>query len=234
MITYNDVVNLSQLYENNKYNECVDFTYTNLNCNNILDFLIRLKKLKFTGKESSIKLLYKDKDVIIFEDDFLTNIPEEKTLYKTIESYKVKISHPKIISGNISKLYCIHSLEMENDIFEFNTIADYNLLPLDVAAECDNEIKSIYHSFENCYLYYVNEEYNSRFLCENESILRTLNYALIDSYENLLKEQIFLMEKFNFSYTDFDSLDIQKARNFINIGVKILNERNRQKTEAIE
>ena len=42
------------------------------------------------------------------------------------------------------------------------------------------------------------------------------------------------MEKFNFSYTDFDSLDIQKARNFINIGVKILNERNRQKTEAIE
>ena len=184
MITYNDVVNLSQLYENNKYNECVDFTYTNLNCNNILDFLIRLKKLKFTGKESSIKLLYKDKDVIIFEDDFLTNIPEEKTLYKTIESYKVKISHPKIISGNISKLYCIHSLEMENDIFEFNTIADYNLLPLDIAAKCDNEIKSIYDSFENCYLYYVNEEYNSRFLCENESILRTLNYALIDSYEN--------------------------------------------------
>ena len=42
------------------------------------------------------------------------------------------------------------------------------------------------------------------------------------------------MEKFNFSYTDFDNMSLDRGKKFINLGIKILNERNSQQTQTIE
>lgn len=234
MFTYNDSILISSLFEGKKYTECLDYVYKELNCTCLIDFLIKVKQSKFTSVDASIKLSDKNKEILIFEENFLTNLPDKINYNKQIYDYTVTFTAPKIIDGYLNSVYCIDSIVYEGEELKLRTLEDYNLIPFKIINNCKKDFTEIYERIQESFLYYINDEYKSRFLCNIDSILTVLSYTLIDSYENSLKEQLFLMEKFNFSYTDFDNMSLDRGKKFINLGIKILNERNSQQTQTIE
>ena len=233
MITYNDAIELSYLYGNNKLKDCIQFIYDKLECTDIIDFFHKLKKEKFTNTNQAIKLAYKTKELVVFEENFLTNIPEPKILTETVKEYTLTVSAPRIINGELLSNHCIHSLHYNNETLNLTTEEDYNLLPLQLAKGCEGKIKEIYSMFDNMYLFYLSKDYCSRFFLNQESIITAINYTFIDEPENMIKEQLFLMEKFNFNYRDFDYISFNKARKLLTTGVKILNDRHSSKTQTI-
>ena len=76
MVSYNQVSKLTYYSENNRKKEFLDLFISLCGSKNLLDVLSFVKYERFVEENSSIKLSYKEKEIVVFEENFLLNIPE--------------------------------------------------------------------------------------------------------------------------------------------------------------
>ena len=74
MVSYNDVTKLTYYSEHNKDKELIDLFCSICGSNNIIDILQFIKSERFVEENSSIKLLFDDKELLIFKENFLLPI----------------------------------------------------------------------------------------------------------------------------------------------------------------
>ena len=68
MVSYNDVTKLTYYSEHNKDKELIDLFCSICGSNNIIDILQFIKSERFVEENSSIKLLFDDKELLIFKE----------------------------------------------------------------------------------------------------------------------------------------------------------------------
>ena len=78
MVSYNDITKLTFLYENKLHNKLLDYIFNLCGSTNILDILHFIKQERFVEDSANIKINYDNKEVIIFKENFLTDLPERE------------------------------------------------------------------------------------------------------------------------------------------------------------
>ena len=227
MISFNDTLHLTKLYQDNKKQEILNFVSKKISFDNVIEFLDELKKLKFNLSTSHIKLNDNKREIILYNENFITNIPKIKSSEINLNDIIVTISYPSIIT-ECNDLYFIKKIHFNDSKTEFifNAKTDYNFLSYDIINKCQETIQQYKSNINNIYSYYINKEVSSRFKYDIESIIYVIYLSLINNVDSLLNEQMFLMEKFNFNYTDFDKLDYNSVKQYVERGIKTINERN--------
>ena len=213
MISYNDVIEISRLYSQKEFDTL--FTYINKksSSNNIINFLLFCKNNRYKDKNDSIKLTANKKELIVFKDNFLKNLPiyEEKKYKK--DEFIITLGYPD--SNSLLKASCIKNIEYNNTSLDFTTTD----IPLFLFKKCEKEIDYFFNKLKNTYTYYVNKKYNSRFSYNKAIIINIVYLCFVQNYESLLQEQLTLMRDYNFTYQDFNEISI----NTINTYLKLIN-----------
>ena len=213
MISYNDVIEISRLYSQKEFDTL--FTYINKksSSNNIINFLLFCKNNRYKDKNDSIKLTANKKELIVFKDNFLKNLPiyEEKKYKK--DEFIITLGYPD--SNSLLKASCIKNIEYNNTSLDFTTTD----IPLSLVRKCEKEINYFLYKLTKIYTYYVNKKHNSRFSYDKTLIINIVYLCFVQDYESLLQQQLTLMRDYNFIYNDFNELSI----NTINTYVKLIN-----------
>ena len=227
MICYNDNLQLTQLYNTKKILEFIDFINDKIPSKNLVDLLHKLTDFKFINSESYIKLNAKERELIIYKENFLTNLP------KTDETYNIKLENNVYVTlgypgvfKDTKDIYFIKKINIDDTDVILNSPAEYSILPYDILSKCTSSIEKLKNKLNKINIFYINETHKSGFSYNLDSIIYVLYLSLVGDYKNLITEQLFLMENFNFSYTDFNILSNNEVRQYINSSTKILNERN--------
>ena len=129
MVSYNQVSKLTYYSENNRKKEFLDLFISLCGSKNLLDVLSFVKYERFVEENSSIKLSYKEKEIVVFEENFLLNIPESSPTTHKIQDFDITVDFPNIIDYTCKPMHCIKSINFNDEIFEFKTNADFNLIP---------------------------------------------------------------------------------------------------------
>ena len=232
MVSYNDVAKFTYYYENNKENECLDLLCKLSNTTNVIDILHFLKYEKFAEDHSTIKLTIDSKEIIVYEENFLLNIPELKPITISEGEFEFEIDYPSIIDYQCLPMYCLKSISCDESKFIFKSRKDYNLIPVNIYNNIQSQIQPYIDDINNILFYKVGK-YESRFFFDIRSILRTLYLTLVYSYKNIIREQLFLMKEYNFTYETFDNMSYVEVKHYLKEAVqqiKDLNEQHSPKT----
>ena len=169
MVSYNNISKFTYYYENKLYDKILDLVFELSNSTNIIDILQFIKQERFVEENSSIKLNYNDKELIIFKEDFLNNIPQNCSNTITYDNFTFTIGYPNIINYKCSSMYCIKKIEYNGEEHILKTQEDYNLIPVTLYKNLKNEIDKYINLLNDIYIYKIGS-IESRFL---------LNYDLI-------------------------------------------------------
>jgi hypothetical protein len=213
MISYNDIIEISKLYNQQQTDKVFSFVVNKLPNNNIIEFLESCKDNRYIEKTDSIKLSIDKKELILYKEDFLKHLPlyEEET-YK-IDDYNVTIGYP----GVNSLLYasCIKKIQYKDTVLNINT----NDIPLSLIKKCTDKINYYIDKLNDTYIFYVNDQHNSRFSYTKQLIIHIIYLCFVNDHEPLLQQQLNLMSNYNFTYKDFDHLSISS----VNLYTKLIN-----------
>jgi len=219
MISYNDLIEASNLHSEKKYKELIEFFAKRLSSKNIIEFVTKLKAEKFINKNSAIKLNTNKGDLLIYKENFLKDLPTYSESNHIIDDYFITIGYPSI--DFFSNASFIKKIE-KNGTIAFITKDNYEDVPLPLIKKCSPYINEYKEKLNNSYIYYINDEFNSRFSYNLDIINYILYLCTIYSYENLLDEQLFLMRRGNFTYQDFDYITYDQFRQYITLLIKRL------------
>ena len=229
MVSYNNISKFTYYYENKLYNKILDLVFELSNSTNIIDILHFIKQERFIEENSSIKLNYNDKELIIFKEDFLNNIPQNTSNTITHDNFTFTIGYPNIINYKCSSMYCIKKIEYNGEEHILKTQEDYNLIPVTLYKNLKNEINKYINLLGDIYIYKIGS-IDSRFLFNYDLIINIIYIAFVSSYKSIVSEQLFLMKEYNFTYETFDKLSFQELTHYLKAGIKIINERNNSET----
>ena len=119
MISYNDLIQISFLHTNKMYDELLQYVQNKINEKGLIKFLNKVKSLKYITETDSINLNYKDRELIIYKENFLKNLPtdsisthivdatvDKETGSTSIDRYTVvqdagKAIHPSYVEGQM-------------------------------------------------------------------------------------------------------------------------------------
>lgn len=232
MVSYNDIAKFTYYHENNKEKEALDLLFKLSNTTNVIDILNFLKTEKFAEDNSNIKLQIDSREVIVYKENFLIDIPESDPITIKEDEFVFEIDYPSIIDYKCLPMYCLKSISYDNSKFVFKSQEDYNLIPVKIYSKIQDHIKKYIDNINEIYYYKVGK-YESRFFFHIQSIIKTLYLTLVYSYKNIIREQLFLMKEYNFTYETFDKISFTEIKHYLKEGIqqiKEANERNSPKT----
>jgi hypothetical protein len=229
MVSYNDITKLTFLYENKLHNKILDYIFNLCGSTNILDILHFIKHERFAEESSNIKINYENKEVIIFKENFLTNLPERNTQSYTYNEFEYFIDYPDIINYTCSPAYSIKKIKYCGEEYSFNTIEDYNILPVTMYSDLKLHVDEYIEALNNVYIYSVGAA-QRRFFLNIDLIINVIYLAFVTSHKHLVREQLFLMKEFNFTYESFNKLSPHEIAHYVKAGIKDINERNNSET----
>jgi hypothetical protein len=223
MISYNDVIEISRLYTQNQIDNLFSFINNKLPSNNIIEFLQKCKNSKYIDKTDSIKLDINKKEIIIFKDNFLKNLPTYEEKKHKIDDYILTIGYPDTTS--LLKASCIKKIQYKDTVLSFNTTD----IPLFLIKKYSKEIQYYLDKLNNTYTYYVNKEFNSGFSYNKPLIIHIIYLCFVQDYESLLQQQLHLMREYNFTYQDFNQLSIKS----VNLYIKLINKQTSKENSNV-
>jgi hypothetical protein len=214
MISYNDVLEISKLYQNKQYDKLLQFINKKLPSVDIIEFLNKCIDEKFIEDSDCIKLQFDKKELIVYKDDFLKDLPfTDRTIYP-IDKYHITIGYPT--TSLILPASCIKKIQHGDVVLDINT-SDYNNIPLSLVKKCTPYIEKYINKLNDTYIYYVNKKHNSRFTYSKEVIIHIVYLCFIQNYNNLLEQQLLLMKQFNFTYQDFNHTSYNSICDYLKI-----------------
>ena len=229
MVSYNDITKLTFFYENKLHNKIIEYVISLCGSNNILDILHFIKQERFVEETSSIKINYDNKEVIIFKENFLTDLPTKKSESHILNDFEYIIGYPDILDYTCSPMHCIKKIIYCGEEHVFNSTNDYNVIPITTYTELKPIINNYIDELKNVYVYSVGKV-QSRFFLNTDLIINIIYLAFVTSYKHLVQEQLFLMKEFNFTYEAFSKLTPHEINHYVKTGVKLINERNNSET----
>ena len=221
MISYNDIIKITSLYDNKEYNKLLSFVNTKLKSNNILDLLKNILNLKFVNKTDSINLTSNKTELIIYKENFLKNLPEYSETNINIDGATVTISYPS--SKFISIGAFIKKIQKDNKCITI-TEKNYKYIPLTLIKQCYTHIYQYILKLENIFIYYINDSHNSRFRYTSDIINYIVYLGFVQDYDTLLKTQLIAMKNYNFMYQDFDKISLNDFKKYMQQIKKLNNE----------
>ena len=219
MISYNDVIHISKLYEYKHYDELLLFVNKKIPSDNIIDFLNQCIYERFIEESDCVKLYQDKKELIIYKDNFLKDLPSAEQNTYNIDGYHVTIGYPS--PSLIMPASCIKQIQHGDTILHINT-SEYNNIPLSLVKKCTPYIEKYMKKLNNTYIYYVNKNHTSRFSYGKDVIIHIVYLCFVQGYNSLLEQQLVLMKQFNFSYQDFNYISYNSARDYLKIINKTL------------
>jgi len=229
MVSYNHVADLTYLYENDKTQEFIDLFLSICNSNNILDILSFIKEERFAEKNSNIKILYDEKELLIFKENFILNLPEPNPITHTIGEFKFVLDYPNVIEHTCKPMHCIKCIKYKEEVHYVNTNKDFNLIPKTVYNQLQPKIEEYIQELNKVLIYKVGS-ITSGFILNIDLIIKIIYLAFVTSFKNIIDERLFLMKEYNFTYEAFDKISFLQARQYLTKGIKIINERNNPET----
>ena len=229
MVSYNDITKLTFLYENKLHNKLLDYIFSLCGSTNILDILHFIKQERFVENESNIKINYNNKEVIIFKENFLTDLPEREIQSYTYNDFEYFIDYPDIINYTCSSAYCIKKIKYCGEEHVFNTVEDYNIIPVKMYSDLKPHVDEYLEALNNVKIYNVGNVQRGFFL-NIDLIINVIYLAFVTSYKHLVQEQLFLMKEFNFTYESFSKLSPHEIAHYVKAGIKNINEHNNSET----
>ena len=219
MISYNDVIHISKLYQDKRYDKLLQVFNKKLPSKDIIDFLKKCIDERFTEDSDCIKLQYKKKELIVYKDNFLKQLPPPGQTIHRIDNYHITIGYPS--TSLILPASCIKKIQHENTVLDINT-SDYNNIPLSLVKKCTPYIDKYMNKLNSTYVYYVNKKHNSRFTYSKEIIIHIIYLCFVQNYTILLEQQLLLMKQFNFAYQDFNHTSYNSIRDYLKIVKKTI------------
>ena len=229
MVSYNDVAKLTYYSEHNKNKELIDLFCSICGSYKIIDILEFIRYERFVEESSSIKLLFKEKDLLIFKENFLLNIPEPSPTTHTIDDITFYLDFPKIVDYNCKPMHCIQSISYGGDHHNMDSTEDFNIIPITLYRKLEPQIQEYIEELQNIQIYSVGEM-ESRFMLNYELIIKIIYLAFVNSFRNIIDERLFLMKEYNFTYEAFDKLSYFEVKQYLKRGIALTNERNNPKT----
>ena len=229
MVSFNHVAKLTYFSENKRNKEFLKLFLSLSKSNNLIDVLNFIKDERFAENNSSIKLNYQNKEILIFKENFLIDIPESNPTTHTVDDFIFTIDYPHIVEHTCKPLHCIREIQSLNESFKFETIDDYNNIPITTYKKIEPKINKYIKDLHNILIYQVGDV-KSRFILDIELIIKIIYLAWVVSFKHLVEERLFLMKEYNFTYEAFDSMSYFEARHYLKKGISIINERNNSKT----
>jgi len=221
MISYNDVIHISKLYQDKRYDKLLQVFNKKLPSKDIIDFLKKCIDERFTEDSDCIKLQYKKKELIVYKDNFLKQLPATGQTIHCIDNYHITIGYPS--TSLILPASCIKKIQHENIVLNINT-SDYNNIPLSLVKKCTPYIDKYMNKLNSTYVYYVNKKHNSRFTYSKEIIIHIIYLCFVQNYTILLEQQLLLMKQFNFAYQDFNHTSYNSIRDYLKIVKKTISQ----------
>ena len=219
MISYNDVVHLSKLYDNKQYDKILSFITKKIPSNNIIHFFENCISERFIEESDCIKLQVDKKELIVYKKNFLKGLPPYEENIYPIDGYHITIGYPN--ADLILPASCIKKIQHENTILNINT-SDYNNIPLSLVKKCMPHIEKYIEKLNVTYMYHVNSKYNSRFSYNKDIIIHIIYLCFIQNYTVLLEQQLLLMKQFNFTYQDFNFISHNMIHDYLKLIKKSL------------
>ena len=100
MISYNDLIQISFLHTNKMYDELLQYVQNKINEKGLIKFLNKVKSLKYITETDSINLNYKDRELIIYKENFLKNLPTDSISTHIVDGHNVTIGYPDMDNYN--------------------------------------------------------------------------------------------------------------------------------------
>lgn len=230
MVSYNHVADLTYLSENNRKKEFLDLFLSICKSNNILDILAFIKEERFVEENSNIKILYDSKELIIFKENFILNLPESEPRTYNIGDFEFLLDYPSIVDYTCKPMHCIKSIKYQNDIHYIKTNEDFNLIPKTLYDQLQPHIDPYIQELNKILIYEVGS-ITSGFILDMELIIKIIYLAFVTSFKNIIDERLFLMKEYNFTYEAFDKISFLQAKQYLTKAIKIINERNNSETQ---
>ena len=229
MVSYNDVAKLTYYSEHNKNEELIDLFCDVCGSHKVIDILQFIRSESFVEESSSIKLLFNEKDLLIFKENFLLNIPDPAPTTHTIDDITFYLDFPKIVDFSCKPMHCIQSISYGDDHHNMDSNEDFNIIPITLYRKLEPQIQEYIEELQNIKIYSVGEM-QSRFMLNYELIIKIIYLAFVSSFRNIIDERLFLMKEYNFSYESFDRISYFEAKQYLKRGIALTNERNNPKT----
>ena len=231
MVSYNDVSKLTYYSENKKKKEFLDLFLNLAESNNVIHILNFIKHERFFEDTSSIKLNFDNKEVLVFKENFLLNLPENNKTTHFIDGFEVTLDYPDIIDYKCSYMHCIKELKYNDDILTLKTQEDYNAIPLVLMNKIKPCIEPYLIDLHKTFLYKVGDV-QCGFILDIDLIIKIVELTFVHSHKHIVQEKLFLMKEYNFSYNDFDKMSFLETKHYLKEGINIVNERNNPKTHG--
>ena len=231
MVSYNDVSKLTCYSENKKKKEFLDLFLNLAGSNYVIHILNFIKHERFFEDTSSIKLNFENKEVLVFKENFLLNLPENNKTTHFIDGFEVTLDYPDIIDYKCSYMHCIKELKYNDDILTLKTQEDYNTIPLVLMNKIKPCIEPYLIDLHKTFLYKVGDV-QCGFILDIDLIIKIVELTFVHSHKHIVQEKLFLMKEYNFSYNDFDKMSFLETKHYLKEGINIVNERNNPKTHG--
>jgi hypothetical protein len=229
MVSYNDITKLTFFYENKLHNKLIEYVISLCGSNNILDILHFIKDERYVEETSNIKINYDSKELVIFKENFLTDLPTKKSESHILNDFEYIIGYPDILEYTCSPMHCIKKIIYCGEEHMFNSTKDYNVIPVTMYTELKPIINKYIEDLQKVYVYSVGK-IQSRFFFNIDLIINIIYLAFVTSYKHLVQEQLFLMKEFNFTHESFSKITPHEIKHYVKEGVKLINERNNSET----
>lgn len=217
MISYNDIIKISTLHNNKQHDELLEFIITKFPHTNILDLLHKIKQERFLHDTDAIKFNYNKKELVIYKDSFLTELPEYSEEQVIVDDITLTIGYP---AGDFySTAAFIKEIQYEDTILKIDK-TNYHDIPISLINKCNKYIEKYLNKLNKSYLYFVNKEYSCGFLYCEEIITHITQLCFVHDVDILLEEQLCLMSHSGFNYTDFNLITYDQFRKYAKIYVK--------------
>ena len=102
-----------------------------------------LKTEKFAEDNSNIKLQIDSREIIVYKENFLIDIPESDPITIKEDEFVFEIDYPSIIDYKCLPMYCLKSISYDNSKFVFESQEDYNLIPVKISKKNMKKVLSI-------------------------------------------------------------------------------------------
>lgn len=225
MVSYNDITKFTYYHENKRSRELLDLLFTICNSRNILDIFNFLKHERFIEESASIRLIFDDKELLIFKEDFLLDIPVSNSTTHIIDDFTVSLDYPNIIEYNCKPMHCIKSISYNGETHILNCSKDYNIIPSTLYKKIVPHIQYYLDSLQNIKIYKI-RDIESRFFLHIDSIIRLIYFAFVSEFKNLVDEKLFLMKEFNFTHEAFDNISFLEMKHYLKAGISRIKEQN--------
>tara|TARA_Y100000356_G_C11210904_1_gene263319 strand:+ start:303 stop:971 length:669 start_codon:yes stop_codon:yes gene_type:complete len=210
MISYNDLIQISFLHTNKMYDELLQYVQNKINEKGLIKFLNKVKSLKYITETDSINLNYKDRELIIYKENFLKNLPTDSISTHIVDGHNVTIGYPDMDNYNTGSFL----KEIDGEKI---TEKDYKHIPLSFIRKIKKHTSPFIQKLNDTYVYYINENYNSRFIYNQQIIINIIYFAFVYSYEALLRDQVFLIKNFNFTRVDFNDITYNQYKDYVKV-----------------